>query len=273
MSTGEDRETTASVELIEGGSELAGAVAGSAIGLVGGPAGAVGGAAAGVLVVRALKRVGYEIHERVLAPRQRLRTGAAYAYAADEVNARLMNGELPRDDGFFEGERPSGEELLEGVLLQASDAYEEQKLPHLGRLYASFVFDDIPPAYAHYLLRLSERLTYRQFVLLAVIGSGFDSGMRHEVRPSQGVVDSGMTTGAELLNLGSNGLIAIETATGALVDAPQGVWDASIVDALRGQRIVLTTPGRDLYDRLGLDRISYDRMEEAVDDLGYDISG
>jgi hypothetical protein len=270
----QDREFTASVELIEGGAELAGAVGGGAIGLLGGPPGAIGGAAVGVLVARALKRAGYEVHERVLAPRQRIRAGAALHFALDEVRARLVGGEEPRTDGFFEGgERSSGEELLEGVLLQAADAYEERKLRYLGRLYASFVFSTIPPAYAHYLLRVSERLTYRQFVLIGLIGQGTDLGMTFEdPTPGVAVVDSGVSIGAEFVNLGAHGLVAIEASTGSL-DLPDAIWDARTVEAFRLNRVRLTSPGRDLYEGLGLVAIPAEEIQMAISALGYDTVG
>jgi hypothetical protein len=43
-------------DLIENSSDLIGAVAGGAIGLVGGPAGSIGGAAAGVAITKTIRR-------------------------------------------------------------------------------------------------------------------------------------------------------------------------------------------------------------------------
>ena len=75
---------------------------------------------------------------------------------------RLEDGETPRDDGFFdpgiEGHDAPAEELLEGALLFAANAYEQRKVPLIGRLYASLVFTSIPVAHANWLLRLAERL-------------------------------------------------------------------------------------------------------------------
>jgi hypothetical protein len=74
--------------------------------------------------------VGSEIQERIFAPKQRVRVGAAFAFAAAEIQARLQAGEAPRQDGFF-GEDPGrshGAELLGGVLLTAADAWEERKV-------------------------------------------------------------------------------------------------------------------------------------------------
>lgn len=71
-----DDETRRVTLLIESGAELAGASIGAAVGLVGGPPGAIGGAAVGVTATRLLRRLGADIQQRLLAPRQRMRAGA-----------------------------------------------------------------------------------------------------------------------------------------------------------------------------------------------------
>jgi hypothetical protein len=122
--------------LIAAGSDLAGAAVGGALGTLGGPLGVAVGAGGGVVVTRALKRVGAEIQQRWLAPRQRLRAGGAFAIAVNEIMERLESGAHVRDDEFFtEGvdDRSSAEELLEGVLLHAAQAYEERNVPYLGQ--------------------------------------------------------------------------------------------------------------------------------------------
>jgi hypothetical protein len=179
-------ESVLAAELIEGGSDLAGATAGAAIGLLGGPAGALGGAAAGVVVTRVLKRVGADIKQRILGPREEVRIGAATAYATVAIDGALRSGEIPRQDGFFEpnedGDRPAAEEVLEGVLIRARDSYEEKKVPLLGIFYASIAFQEaISPAHANHLLELATRLTYRQLVVLAI---ALDESGRARLRPS-----------------------------------------------------------------------------------------
>ncbi|MBV8394625.1 MAG: hypothetical protein JO064_00005, partial [Actinobacteria bacterium] len=57
----DEQPSVALVRAIEAGGDLVGAVAGSAIGLIGGPPGVLGGAAAGVVFARTLRRVGGEI--------------------------------------------------------------------------------------------------------------------------------------------------------------------------------------------------------------------
>lgn len=180
------QESALAAELIEGGSDLAGATAGAAIGLLGGPGGALGGAAAGVVVTRVLKRVGADIKQRILGPREEVRIGAATAYATVAIDGALRSGQIPRQDGFFEpsedGNRPAGEEVLEGVLIKARDSYEEKKVPLLGILYATIAFQEaISSAHANHLLELASRLTYRQLVVLAI---ALDESGRARLRQS-----------------------------------------------------------------------------------------
>jgi hypothetical protein len=167
-----NQEEVLAVELIEGSSEIAGAAVGATIGLIGGPAGAVGGAAGGALLARVLRRVGADLRQRVLGPREELRVGAAAAHAGAMIQILLDAGKQPRDDGFFDappGERPAAEELLEGVLLQARDAYEEKKVRLLGIMYAQLAFHpEISAPTANHLLSLAERLTYRQLVVMVI---------------------------------------------------------------------------------------------------------
>jgi hypothetical protein len=159
-------------DLIENSSDLIGAVAGGAIGLVGGPAGSIGGAAAGVAITKTIRRVGVEVYDRLLVSRQQERVGTVLAVALDDAQTRAKDGEKLRDDGFFDsgvGQRSDADELLEGVLLQAANAYQERKLRHLGAILPSLaVRPDISPADGHWLTQLADRLTWRQFAVLAI---------------------------------------------------------------------------------------------------------
>ena len=160
------------VELIENGSAIAGAATGAAVGLVGGPAGVVGGAALGAALAGVLRRVGSEIRHRMLGPREAIRIGAATAFAGEAIVNALAAGRVPRDDGFFDqrsGVRAAADEILEGVLQKARDAYEERKVRHLGILYANVAFHpEISPQQSNYLIALAGQLTYRQLVALAL---------------------------------------------------------------------------------------------------------
>lgn len=211
MSTEPEDQTddTATKNLVERGSDLAGALAGGALSLVGGPLGALGGAAVGVAVRHVVAAVSGR-----LASRQASRAGAAVVFIGQDAQARAASGEQPRDDGFFDSRgvlRSEAEELLEAVLLQAANSYQEQKLPYIAHLYDGVAHDaTIGAADAHVLVAFAERLSYRQLVAMAALADherhfralARGSGLREQGRHSPNE-----TLLIELDQLGETGLI------------------------------------------------------------------
>ena len=262
----ENEEETLAVELIESGSEIAGAATGAAVGLVAGPLGVIGGAALGAALGRVLKHVGAEIRQRVLGPREEIRVGAAAAFAGAAIAIALETGRQPRDDGFFEtregGDRPAAEEILEGVLQKARDAYEERKLRLLGLLYANVAFHpEISPQHANHLIALAGQLTYRQLVALAIAHQQAQTGPILRDRPFRGdhaaLVRLGLDGNAlvtELYGLDQNGLLS---------DANGEAW-ISVADvnpgAMRPQ-----PSGSVLAQIMGLDTIPRDDWLEFLE--------
>lgn len=176
-------DSSATEELIQAGAEVAGGVAAAALGFVGGgPAGALVGAGASPLIVRGFRWIGSEVKSRLVSPRGEVRIGTTLAFAADEIRQRLQAGEEPRSDGFLEDEvspgRTAAEEVLEGTVLSAERAFEENKIPYIGKLYASIAFDaSIDRAIANYLLTLASSLTWTQYVILQVIAQNFHGAL------------------------------------------------------------------------------------------------
>jgi hypothetical protein len=221
-------------ELIESGSEISGALVGTALGLLGGPTGALGGAAAGVVLTRLLKRVGADIKRRLLGPREEARVGMTVALIAVRADRLLREGERPRGDGFFEpdeSERPAAEEILEGVLLKARDSYQEKKLPLLANLYTSIAFlEEISPSQANHLVVLASRLTYRQLVAMAV---ALDEATKPQLRQSDYRGDA-----AAIKRLGMDGQALITEIydlyqQGLISDATGSAW-ISVADVNPG---------------------------------------
>ena len=255
-----DNDEDLARSLIESGSDMAGAPAGAALGLIAGPAGVIGGAAGGIAISRVLKNVGADLRRRLLGPREELRVGAAAAFAGEAIREILDSGQQPRNDGFFEtnGEdRAPAEELLEGVLLQARDAYEEKKIPFLGMLYAQFAFHaEISPPQANHLIALASDLTYRQLVLMAIMKN---EGARHWLRKGDyrddaaalgklGLDGQGVLT--EIYDLYQRGLIS---------DARGEAW-LSLPD-VSPEDMRLQASGAVLATLMGLDNIpTVDRM-------------
>jgi hypothetical protein len=255
--------------LIESSSDLIGAVAGGAIGLVGGPVGSIGGAAAGVAITKTVRRVGVEVYDRLLIPRQQERVGAVLAVTLNDAQTRTKDGEKVRDDGFFdsaEGQRSDAEEILEGVLLEAANAYQERKLRHLGAILPSLaVRPDVSPADGHWIARLADRLTWRQFVVLAIFADPA------EQRLSQRDIDqdvSGSTPlqtglGEEVEELRTLGLLGEATEDGEVVRAGTLIRGASGLLRLPMALWRLADPGRLLVEVARLDDIS-DEERAAV---------
>lgn len=195
-------------ELVQSGAEIAGGVTGAAIGLMGGPAASLGGAALGVVIGRALSKVGADIQRRLLGPREQTRIGAALAFATTRIASQIASGHTPRQDQFFtidgdtQDRRPPAEELLEGILLTARDAYEEKKVPLMGTLFANIGFHpEVSPIYAGYLIKLAAELSYNQLVALAV---GRDTQNKSRLRNRDYRNDS---SAVEALGLNGAGLL------------------------------------------------------------------
>lgn len=173
-------------KLIDAGSELAGGAASSAVGFlvggaVAGPPGAIVGGALGSAAALALRRAGQEVSERVLAPREQVRSGAVLAIAAADIRARVTAGEALRSDGFFDPgrqRRSAAEEVAEGVLLKAQREPEERKIRFMGNLLSSVAFDhEVNAELAHQLVKLAEQLTYRQLCILRVSATTASYGL------------------------------------------------------------------------------------------------
>jgi hypothetical protein len=263
----EKSEETLSIELAYGGTELAGASVGVAVGLISGP---FAGAAVGVMATRLFQHVGAEVQRRWLTPRQRIRIGGAYVVAAEAIAIRLDAGEIPRSDGFFEAGsagRPAAEELLEGVLQAAGDAYEEQKIRFLGSLYAALVFDStVSRAAANFFIGLARSLTFRQLALMAVLWDGDAAPLEaaaEQQQPSERVHFND-EMGAEVDEMERRGLVGRGEPGGT---PKRG--GATFVDAgsLPPSNLTLTGPGKRLYDLAALSTIKENARSEVLADL------
>jgi hypothetical protein len=119
-----------------------------------------------------LKKVVTDQLRRKLSTFEELRTGKVLLQFRTRVIQNLSQGRTLRQDDFFAGdinERSAAEEIFEGVLLAAQREYEEKKVKYVGNLFANIVFEpNIDRAFANFLLRLAERLSYRQLCILAL---------------------------------------------------------------------------------------------------------
>lgn len=166
-------------KVVEGLSELGGTAIGAAVGtgiglVVAGPGGAALGAIAGGVVEKVFEWAGTEISERLLSKKESQRVKSVLELAKEKVEKNLSSGRAIRDDDFFDEDidgRSSAEEILEGVLLTSQKEYEERKLVYLANLYSNIAFDkSISRQIANQLIKIAAELTYRQLVILKVIG-------------------------------------------------------------------------------------------------------
>jgi hypothetical protein len=156
--------------------EAAGAAIASTVGffVFGGPAGAAVGATAGKIVTDLFSRAGEEIEKKYLSRRESARIGIVAVYAMNRIKSNFENNKQIRTDDFFERDpiidRSAADEILEGTLIAAKNEHEEKKLKYYGNLVANIAFHpEIDRYHANYLLRVSERLSYRQICILAIL--------------------------------------------------------------------------------------------------------
>lgn len=162
-------------ELIENGADYLGSAASAGVGAAIGGAlaglpGIVLGSLAGTAVEKAFQAIGAEISSRALSQSETRKVETVYTLAKEFIAENLNNNKKLREDDFFDEKingRSSAEEILEGTLQVAQREYEERKLKCLAKLYANIAFStDITAPTASYLIKLAEKMTYRQIIIL-----------------------------------------------------------------------------------------------------------
>lgn len=156
------------------GAVASSALVGSAIGTaIAGPGGVVIGALAGTLAEKTIERIGKEISLRMLSKSEERKVGTVFSEAVRILDKRIKEGASLRNDEFFHETdgRCTAEEILEGTLFAAQREHEERKLKYYARLYAGIALcPDISRSMANQIIKLAEQLTYRQIIILHIIG-------------------------------------------------------------------------------------------------------
>jgi hypothetical protein len=227
------------------------------------------------------REVGAELERRFLAPRQERRIGEAIAAADKEFTKEARAGRRVREDGFFDApnaDRGSpAEEILEGVLRTAAQEWEERKVPYIGRIFATVSFDSsVTPSDASYLLKLADRLTYQQIVLLAFWRAARDENRPYQrevmsaaVRVAEGRSRPTATILAEINDLAATGLLGLVSAEGEAGVAPGGVIEGLTAFGTFGggtnlTSVTLTDMGARLHRLMGLDQVPDADLEEIA---------
>jgi len=164
-------EGTTGRALIESGSPVAGSMCRAAAMVVFEP-----GAAAVQVDDRFAASLRAVASEAATIPveRERVRAGAALAFAVEYAATVRRNGRSVRDDDWFApraGGRCPSDELAEAAVSAARRSTEERRVRHLGYLLAEVaVSPDVDAELAGRALRLAESLSWREVALLAGVG-------------------------------------------------------------------------------------------------------
>ena len=120
------------------------------------------------------RTIGNELLARMIGPREKVRAGAAFAFALVRIHQRLENDERPREDGFFDKDiagRSKNEEILENAILKCQREPEEKKISYISNVFVNTIFDsEISNDLSHKIIKSAEQLTYQQLCILSMVG-------------------------------------------------------------------------------------------------------
>jgi hypothetical protein len=204
-------------ELIDAGLDSIGGLAGTALGFaLAGPAGALLGAAAGPFVPVVLRKTALEFKRRVLGQREELRVGTVLELTAAKITQNVEQGLQIRQDKFFQQQldnRAAAEEILEGILIAAQKEHEEKKLRFYSNLIANIAFRvDINRDLANALVKLVEKISYRQLLLIAIFARDDQHKPIFNFQDEKSV--QRLSIAADAYSLGQQGILILEDNNG-----------------------------------------------------------
>jgi hypothetical protein len=267
--TGEDQrvsdvttteETPTGRALIETGSLVAGSMSRAAAAIVFEPE------AAAVRVderFAACLRTVAEEAASIPVPRERVRAGAALAFAVEYAATVARSGRSVRTDGWFDarvGGRPAADDVAEAAVSAARRSTDERRVRHLGYLLAEVaVSPDVDAALAGRALRMADSLSWRQLALLAGVGR------RDRVPlPMAPLEDDPRAWSA----WGAREDVAELQRVGLLDPPPAATRPVATLPRLRAADLRLTRRGVLLHRLLVLDLLHDDAVTAALADLG-----
>jgi len=254
------------IEYLKLGSEIAGGVAGGAIGLIEGPAGAMIGGGAGVIVGKGLA----ELTERFLSNRETIRASASAAYSITAIDSRIKQGEELRTDDFFDAVngRSKAEELFEGVLIKCKNEYQEKKIKFISNIYSNTVFEtNLSSEDANQILTVSETLSYRKMSILSLMNYK-DVVINLDLRNTDYRTNGEYEIGSENMSLDLELLLQdfMDLYNIGLIERKDGTAMIDISD-INPNGMQLSTIGQKYYDLMGLKGIETADLSEIIDKL------
>lgn len=256
-----DDEATAGRALIEGGRPVAGSMCLGAATVLFSPATAAVQLDASLLAC--LRAAAVEATP-VPLPRERVRAGAALAFAVEHAATLERAGRVVRADGFFTDlatGRPPAASLAEAVTAAARLSADERRVRHLGYLVAEVaVSPDVDLDLALRALRYGEALGWRQLALLAGVGrrSRVPLPMAPLVDDPRAWAEWGARE--DVTGLQDAGLVEPPPAVPRPGGAPR--------PRLRATDLRLTRRGVLVHRLLALDVVREEAVAEALADLG-----
>jgi hypothetical protein len=238
------------------GPEVLGGLAGAGMELLlPGLGGSLTGAATGPAVAAVVRGV-RDVSQRQLSEWEGKRIERVAYFAIRRIADNNSHRFSLRQDGFF-GDRPddrsAATEILEGVIRAAQQEYQEKKIPFYGNLLGNVPFHpEIDPAQAVALLKLGERLSYRQLCLIALLLERDRYGLADTSYTFETTTD-GRTIGLiqDAVELRSIGLLPTAGAT-------YGDPGPMIITPLHES---VTQPGRQLYQLMNLSELDTTDIE------------
>lgn len=200
-----------------------------------------------------LERVGLEVLDRQIAPRQKTRVARVIVITAAKIAEHLDRGKILRDDGFFEPDavgHSQSDEVLEAALLAAMNSAEEKKIDFIALALTDISFDNkLDVASAHYLIGMAQLLSYRSFVLLKIFGE--IENLHFSKRPGDEVAEPSSHLHPMMIEAFALTRLSLVVKVDKKLPKNQDValfgWDDVDPWAMR-----LSPTGQLLYDTLGL---------------------
>jgi hypothetical protein len=211
-----------------------------------------------------LENLGKSLIDQGLGPRKEKRIEALIQSAAYLFNMRSVQGEMPRDDGFYSSrnnQQPAAQEILEAVLIAATESFEEAKLVILANTLANICYNkNITRATAQVVLRTLNELTYREILIVGLVGTSRLKNLSTYVHEEKADYQYGYpTVSIELLNLYKMGIIKQQEKTddnnSLAVLGPEG---------FRPSRLILDKAGETIFEIAGLIKIDFEEEEVST---------
>lgn len=225
---------------------------------------AIIGAASSWPVTQLITKVLEFAYDQFSTEREMQRGGVVATFAINEIVRRLKNGNSIRGDGFVESPsntalRSSAEELFEGCLQKARDCYIEKKVPFVGFVFASFLFDEgISSEEANQILTIAEELSFRQYCLIVIIKRQ-DQFAIPKIERLRELPETSQKIALyqEMVGLGSRYIYHVLKENGNVIIADS-------IAQITFDGAELTSFGERIYESLGLYTILDSEIEEVI---------